>query len=349
MIDGIMVSLLQGDSGSYRHLCHNSRNDANNVVIADGFDITKSYQTCKKAWDKLVNNEIVYKSSERQGQCHPHLVEGDLHCFAILHFKLRSLDFAQKILYRLECSQYDWRDDGLPSDMARILKGAKQRCIDHVRHKAEILMDTPGPNGGNTNNGPLADRFFHPSNRTKISSVIKNSKDRENFEIFMAHTNIILTITQSITKKKVKISKLKTHGIELMLHLRNSFLDHRGKPWIMIIPSFHQMCAHSWEMFEMNGGQSIAKWSESPVECWNKHVRSFQSGPAARSRQSSVKYNIHDVLKMMLVMTHPAITSRRPRPSSKICGEVGHTARSFKHKLSFSQTEEQSIIESMYY
>ena len=116
------------------------------------------------------------------------------------------------------------------------------------------------------------------------------------------------------------------------------FLDETGKSWIMIIPSFHQMCAHSWEMFDWNNGQSIAKWSEGPVESWNKHVRAFQSGPASRARQLSIKDNIHDIFRRMLIVSHPEIATRRPRPHCSICGEVGHTARSSRHKKSTVST-----------
>ena len=81
MIDGKMVSLLQGDSGAFCHLCHTT------------------HASCKRTWDQLVSGDIVYTSSERQGQCHENIVQADLNCFSVLHFKLRSLDFAQKILY----------------------------------------------------------------------------------------------------------------------------------------------------------------------------------------------------------------------------------------------------------
>ena len=102
-------------------------------------------------------------------------------------------------------------------------------------------------------------------------------------------------------------------------------------------------------MFKWNDGHSIAVWSESPLESWNKHVRSFQSGAAARSRQLSIRDNIHDILRRMLIMSHPEIASRRPRPSCSICGEIGHTARSSRHTKSTALTLEQFQIDSYYY
>ena len=149
--------------------------------------------------------------------------------------------------------------------------------------------------------------------------------------------------------KVVRVRALRDLGNELMLYLKTAFLDHLGRSWINIIPSFHQMCAHSWELFEWNEGHSIAQWSESPVESLNKHIRSYQSGPSARSRQLSIKDNIHDVFRRMLITSHPEIASKRPRCICTICGEVGHTARSYRHKTSTALTEEQAQIASLYY
>ena len=202
-------------------------------------------------------------------------------------------------------------EEGLNLHMMRILKNAKQECLDEIRESTGMLIDMP-TNGENTNNGPLATRFFSKENRIKICCLIHNSSDRENFEIFLSLTNIILNVTQSITNKRVRIQALKDLRIELMLHVKTAFLDHLDRSWIMIIPSFHQMCAHSWEMFEWNDGHSIAKWSESPVESWNKHVCSFQSGPTAKSRQLSIKDNIYDVFRRILITSNLEIASKRP-------------------------------------
>ena len=88
-------------------------------------------------------------------------------------------------------------------------------------------------------------------------------------------------------------------------HVQNSII-------IITLTVTSSMFAHSWEMFEWKEGRSILKWSKSPVESWNKHVRSFQSGPAARSRQLSIKDNIHDILRRMLISSHQEIASKRP-------------------------------------
>ena len=116
MLDGKMVSLLQGDRGAFCHLCHATRADASDPrLTTNGFYITKDYASCKEAWDKLVAGDISYSSNARQGQCHENLAKADLHCFSVLHFKLRSLDFAQKILYHLVVFRFRPEDSVSPS------------------------------------------------------------------------------------------------------------------------------------------------------------------------------------------------------------------------------------------
>ena len=145
-------------------------------------------------------------------------------------------------------------------------------------------------------------------------------------------------------------SKVHNICIELMLHIKQSFLDKNGHLWVMIIPSVHQNLGHAWEMFELNNGHSIAKWSKNPIEVWNKHVRSFQSGPAACACQVSVKSNIHDVFKRMLIVSHPRIVTKKIRPTCSICGETGHSSRSSLNKTTDTpETDEKLRINFMYY
>ena len=126
-----MVSILQGDSGAFCHLCTTNRTEANDVQnISNGFMINKDYESCKEAWEKLQRGEISYSSKERQGQCHESVVKADLHFFSILHFKLRSLDFAEKVMYHLVSGQKFWNESG--NYVLKFLADAKQQCIDQI-------------------------------------------------------------------------------------------------------------------------------------------------------------------------------------------------------------------------
>ena len=139
-------------------------------------------------------------------------------------------------------------------------------------------------------------------------------------------------------------------GIEIMLHIRNNFLDHNGEPWIYIIPSVHQVCAHAGELFEINMGKAISVWSESPVESWNKFVRAYQSGVGARARQNSIQDNLRDVFTRMLIESHPKVASMKPRPSCSVCGEIGHTARARIHSeqsTTSQNDDDDALIKTM--
>lgn len=345
MVDGKMVDIIQGDSGAFCHYCTSTKSDCNDLLnISNGFNINKNYQSCLDAWQKVVESNKPLPSSERQGQCHEPIVKNDLFCFSILHFKLRSLDFVQKVLYHLVAGTKTWTEAG---NAKRDIAAIKKKCIDHIKVTTGMIIDTPCGVGGNTNSGPLAGRFFDPSNRNHICDLIPDQEDKENYSILLSKFNIILTVIEKTSQKLVDYAKLKNFGIELMEHIK-SFLDEKGDPWIMIIPTVHQLCAHTWELFQINQGKSISKWSESPLESWNKHVRSFQSGPAARARQDSVKHNIHDIFKRMLIRSNPSIAAKYPRPTCSICGDIGHTARSIRHKMASVSTHEKDLISSFY-
>ena len=78
MVDGKMVSLIQGDSGSFCHYCTLTKADANVInAIEEGFFINKTYQTCLEAWNKIKHNVKSFTSKERDGQCHKPIIKCD--------------------------------------------------------------------------------------------------------------------------------------------------------------------------------------------------------------------------------------------------------------------------------
>ena len=200
-----MVSLLQGDSGAFCHLCTSTRSDANDLQqINNDFIINKDYESCKDAWEKLQRQDISYTSVERYGQCHESIAKCNLHFFSILHFKLRSLDYAQKI-------QKVWSESG--NYASKFIEKAKKECIEHIRETTGILIDTPTGNGGNTNCGPLADKFFSMNNRNSICELILNKEDHNNYFTMLSMFNILLQVTQSVDNAKLaNYEKVKSLG-----------------------------------------------------------------------------------------------------------------------------------------
>ena len=264
----------------------------------------------------------------------------EIKLFAILHWKLRTFDFLLQLYYRLIASVHLWGEANKAK--LALVKAAKQQAIDHVRAKIGILIDTATTGGGNTNNGVTAERFVIPDSRDEICTLIKNTEDREHFEILLRDVNIMLTITQG-TRDNVDTDRLKLLGMDIMSLIRTKFLDHNGNAWVSINPSLHAMCAHSWELFQICSGP-ISQYSEQAQEHWNKFVSQYKSGPGARARQHSVKLNLTDVFARMLIMTHPVVASKRRQIHCSHCHQIGHSARSITHHSYGPIKEERALI-----
>ncbi len=265
MIDGKMADILQGDSGAYCHYCKATSKNANDLtIILQGFPITKSFDEISKTWKALESGDISYNHPDRAGQCHEPMLERDLQFFAILHQKLRSLDHCLKILYHLVAGQKTWSEaNPLVRDAVTCAK--KNEVIPSIKEKCGFVVDCPTQQGGNTNSGPVADKFFSPKHRSDICSTILNSSDREAIAELLAHFNKMLSLTQNVnTLRKVDPAKVKEFGYNLMIHHRQTI------PWANISQSVHQMCAHSWELFLITDGKPIARYSEQSGESWNK-------------------------------------------------------------------------------
>ena len=310
MIDRKMLDILQGDSGAFCHYCDIKRADASNFQLisasgAGGMPITKTIEECYERWELVESGEISQNNPLRAGQCHKPLLTQSGCLFAILHQALRSLDFVLKILYHLVAGHKVWSeaDPTVKADVAT----SKAKVISHIKATCGgLLVDSPTAVGGNTNTGPVSQRFFAWCNREAICSLIDDAADRENFNILLGQFNVSLSVAESVdVTKVVDVEKIKLHCHETMIHITLHF------PWVKITPSVHQMLAHNWELFEMQNGGPIAIWSESALESWNKHLRNFRSGAGCRARQMSVRCNIQDVFVRMLVTSAPVIASVR--------------------------------------
>ncbi len=72
----------------------------------------------------------------------------------------------------------------------------------------------------------------------------------------------------------------------------------------MISPIVHTMCAHYWELFDINNVDPIAVYSEQSGEYWNKHIRNFKSGAVCRSHQQNIKAYTRDIFVRIFIKSH---------------------------------------------
>ena len=328
MIDGKMASILCGDSGAFCKYCFSNREQCSNldyITETDTFYIEKTYEQAKETWEKLESGEMPYNDPNRKGQVHKPILTENSRFFAWMHQEPRSLDWALKVLYHCVAGQRVWSESNA-FVKGRILE-AKSYCIDEIKTRCNnLLVDSPTTNGGNTNTGPTAMRFFLPQNSEHISSLITSETDRQNYKMLLHFMYIMLKVNQQ-NKRSVNVQKVMELGMSFMIHVKTSF------PWVYFSPSVHQIGAHSWELFQMNGCKPVSNWSEQGSEAWNKYIRAWKSGKSARSQQYSLKDNIYDVFRRILISTHPAITSQhfrsKKRIKSLVCTEIESEVESF--------------------
>ena len=178
----------------------------------------------KATWDSMESGDMLYNDPERAGQCHEPMNVSDLKFFAILHQKLRSLDMCLKLLCHFVSGKTYTRSETSPN-VKLAVGAAKKEVIDHIRKNCGFLIDYSTKIGGNTNTGPIADRFFYPKNRELICSVIRKSSGREAFVKLLSYFNMILSITQqSDASKIVKPESVKELGYALMIHIKRASL-----------------------------------------------------------------------------------------------------------------------------
>ena len=343
MMDGKMVDLVQGDSGSFCHYCNVSRADANNLSkIQEGFRIEKTAEECLKTWEMLEAKSMVYSDKERNGQVHKPLNKQNIRFYGITHQKLRSLDHMEKLLYHLVSGQtHTWSEGN--HRVKDALKSAKKETVEHIRKNLGFLIDTPTSDGGNTDSGGIAERFFSSESREDICSLILNQNHREAYSKLLELYNVVLSVCQNVDPaKRVIASKIGALCTELMVFEKKSF------PWAMLSPSVHSMCGHNPELFRITEGSPIAIYSEQGSEAWNKFIRSFKSGPAARARQTSIQENILDIFNRMLIKSHPEVASRKRQSKCNQCGKLGHTVRSCQLLVMHALNREKSRIQSCF-
>ena len=152
----------------------------------------------------------------------------------------------------------------------------------------------------------------------------------------------MLSVCMSIKQKCVNTDKLRQLGINIMCHIRTNW------PWVPINPSLHQMCAHSWQLFQFAHPDPIVVYTEQSQEHWNKHVTRFKSGTGARARQCSVKANIHDIFARMLHMSNPLVASKKRISICGKCGETGHGAKSIVHHRQTSGDKDEVLLTDIY-
>ena len=98
----------------------------------------------------------------------------------------------------------------------------------------------------------------------------------------------------------------------------------------------------------MTNGAPIAVFSEQGSEAWNKHMRAYKSGPAARARQTSIEENLQDIFQRTMIKTHPKVASKKRQVTCNGCMKICHTIRSCPKRIVTVKANEESEIKSCF-
>ena len=153
----------------------------------------------------------------------------------------------------------------------------------------------------------------------------------------------IVQLSSRLTIRLILI-RLEPWGMSWWYFIKRHFLDQ----CYLQLCSVHTMCAHYWELFQINDCSPIAEYSEQSSEHWNKHIRNIKSGAGCRARQTSIQVNTHDIFVRISIRSHPFIALKKRIFKCSKCSFFGHTAMSCKLGLNDCLTLERSIIEECY-
>ena len=120
------------------------------------------------------------------------------------------MDHTIKIFQHIMSSQTHTWSESNPR-VKDALKLAKDEIIDHILKETGMLIDSLIEKGGNTNGGPLMDRFFGPKEREQICSVIKNTEEER--ELLQVH--VLSSITQHVNSHK-RVDPQKVRDLEYL-------------------------------------------------------------------------------------------------------------------------------------
>ena len=146
--------------------------------------------------------------------------------------------------------------------------------------------------------------------------------------------SVILRLISS-KKHQIDYMSLEKYCLDTYVFLRESF-EFTTVPGVV-----HHVLAHSAERIKFNGGFGLGEWSEEGLETLHKLVRRFRERLA---RKTSLKDNLTDVAKHLLIRSDPIIRSYKRVLSCTICKEKGHTKRSCPLKKQKNKTSYDELV-----
>jgi hypothetical protein len=174
-----------------------------------------------------------------------------------LHVRMRTEDFMQHVIYRARAKVQKMGAGSRYTAIEKMnLELSKKECIDVIHQDTGLLMDSPCPDGGNTDTGGNAWRFFSPEIVPALKKLLPEESQDVVLEIHYK-LSVILRVASSTRQVHVpEFQDLCTSAYLLILELG----------WVRLSESVHDLLGHSWQLIAANDGFGLGQVIEQGSE-----------------------------------------------------------------------------------
>jgi hypothetical protein len=349
-LDGKALAVGLGLQGAYCTMCKCSSAESQSPErIKQLFRIERNIESIQQLYEDLVvededgNEFIPTKPNDyhiRQGLTQKPLTTQDIaQNFPILHSTLRCLSFFEQVAYRLNANvQIMGRGKRLTVYQKDKISTAKQDFISQAKTELKIIFDSPRSDGGSSDDGNTAKRFFAAENRAAVINLFKGTvHEKAVLQQLIQNFSIILRVIS--TKRLIDADAFEDFCNKTYLLLCEEF------PWVSVSTSVHRLLGHSAERIRLNQGYGLGMVSEEGLEALHKLVRCFRELGA---RKTSLEDNIQDVFTHLFIRSDPTIRSFNRMLVCSNCSETDHTRRGCPYLKKTVSTIEDDLFQSFF-
>jgi hypothetical protein len=271
LIDGKVQHSLLGLGGAFCTYCKASFHEAHSKnCVAAGFEMSHDLEGLYQIFEEVSDpetHEIVKKRndySKRRGLTHKPITtdESTLKAPKTLHVRMRCEDWFQGLIYRARAKVLKMGPGSRYSvEEKAAIEQSKTDWIDEIRTDTGMLMDSPCPNGGTSDTGNNAFRFFSPKIVPALKKLLPD--DCRN-EIIAIHHGFSVILRVASSSRSVDVPELRDF-------CGSTYLAILDLGWARLSESVHDLLAHLFQLIAENGGfglgQVIEQGSEGKSFC----------------------------------------------------------------------------------
>jgi hypothetical protein len=259
LIDGKMQELLLGLGGAFCCKCKASFGEAHDkTCVKAGFELSRDVEGLNQIFNDLYDPEThqIAKRpkdyAKRQGLTQKPITtdESVLSASKTLHERMRSEDWFQRVIYRARAKVLKMGPGSRYSvEEKAALELSKKDWIDAVRQDTGMLMDSPCPDGGTTDTGNTAFRFFSPEIVPTLKRLLPDECRDQVVEIHHKFSVLLRVVSSS---RPVNVPMLQDFCLVTYLLI----LELEG---LRISESVHDFLGHSFQLILENDGFGLGQ------------------------------------------------------------------------------------------